>query len=68
MASRHGLSRKTKHVQLRFLFVQELVLSGQIRLKKVLGTNNPSDIFTKYVTADTLQRHLPVLGYFSHIS
>ena len=66
MASRRGLSRKTKHVQLRFLFVQELVLSGQIRLKKVLGTNNPSDIFTKYLIEDTLQRHLPVLGYFSH--
>jgi hypothetical protein len=66
MASRHGLSRKTKHVQLRFLFVQELVLSGQVRLKKVPGVNNPSDIFTKYVSSDTLNRRLPTLGYFSH--
>ena len=40
MATRFGTSKKTKHVQLRFLFVQELVASGVIQVKKVLGTSN----------------------------
>ena len=41
IASRFGASRKTKHVELRYLYVQELVTSGMVRIKKVLGTLNP---------------------------
>ena len=62
MASRFGASRKTKHVELRFLYVQELVASGTVVLKKVAGTSNPSDVMTKYVSRDTLLRHLATLG------
>jgi len=64
MASRHGLSKKTKHIHLRFLFMQDLILSGLIKIKKVLGTLNPADVFTKYINKDTLHRHMPTLGYF----
>ena len=63
IVSRFGASRKTKHVQLRYLYVQELVSSGMVRIKKVLGTLNPADILTKYVPKDTLQRHLPTFGF-----
>ena len=35
MATRFGTSKKTKHVQLRFLFIQELVASGVASIKKV---------------------------------
>ena len=57
IVSRFGASRKTKHVELRFLYVQELVASGMIRVRKVLGTLNPADILTKYVPKETLFRH-----------
>jgi hypothetical protein len=67
MASRHGLSKKTKHIQLRFLYTQELILSGLVKIKKVPGTFNPADVFTKYVNKDTLNRHLPTLGYLPKI-
>jgi hypothetical protein len=50
--------RKTKRVELRYLYVQELVQSGLIRLRKVLGTLNPADILTKHVGKDTLCRRL----------
>ena len=63
IASRFGASRKTKHVELRFLYVQELVSSGMVRIKKILGTLNPADILTKYVPKETLQRHLPTFGF-----
>ena len=62
MAVRFGASRKTKHVQLRFLFVQELVSSGTLVSKKIPGTLNPSDILTKYVAKAILQRHNITLG------
>ena len=62
MAVRFGASRKTKHVQLRFLFVQELVSSGTLVIKKIPGTLNPSDILTKYVAKAILQRHNITLG------
>ena len=63
IASRFGASRKTKHVEHRFLYVQELVASGMVRIKKVLGTLNPADILTKYIAKETLHRHLPTFGF-----
>ena len=57
-----GTSRKTKHVDLRYLYVQELVQAGLIRTRKVLGTLNAADILTKYVGKDTLYRHLDTFG------
>ena len=63
IASRFGASRKTKHVELRYLYVQELVASGMVRVKKVLGTLNPADILTKYIAKETLRRHLPTFGF-----
>ena len=62
MASRYGTSRKTRHVQLRYLFVQELVTSGMITIRKVLGTLNNADILTKYVNKETLARHVSTFG------
>ena len=65
MATRFGTSKKTKHVQLRFLFIQELVASGVASIKKVSGTSNPSDVMTKNITKEVLQklqRHLMLLG------
>ena len=63
MASRYGTSRKTRHVQLRYLFVQELVTSGVITIRKVLGTLNNADILTKYVNKETyLARHVSTFG------
>ena len=53
MSTRFGTSKKTRHVQLRFLYMQELVLQGVLQLKKVLGTSNPADVMTKYVAKET---------------
>ena len=40
IASRFGSSRKTQTVELMYLYVQELVASGMVRIKKVFGTLN----------------------------
>ena len=62
LASKLGLTRKSKHVQLRFLFTQDLVASGQLKLSKIPSERNPADVLTKYLQASTLHKLLPKLG------
>ena len=46
MASRVGIGR-TRHLEVKYLWVQQLVRAGTVRLKKIQGANNVSDILTK---------------------
>ena len=66
MATRFGTGKKIKHVELRFLYVQNLVQMGLRRMAKIDGTRNPADLITKYVATDVLQRlktHLGVVAF-----
>ena len=47
MATRFGTGKKTKHVELRFLYFQNLVQMGLLRMAKIEGTRNPADLMTK---------------------
>ena len=58
MATRFGTARRTRHIDLRFLYLRHLVKSGIIRILKIPGDQNDADVLTKYVTADTLRRHM----------
>ena len=49
MATRFGTGKKTKHVELRFLYVQNLVQMGLLRMAKIDGMRNPADRMSKYV-------------------
>ena len=62
LASKLGLTRKSKHVQLRFLLMQDLVANGQLKLSRVQSERNPADVLTKYLQASTLHKLLPKLG------
>eukprot|EP00438_Fugacium_kawagutii_P026486 Skav202797 [mRNA] locus=scaffold326:708101:708889:+ [translate_table: standard] len=62
MATRFGTSKKTKHVELRFLYVQELVAKSTVRLKKVNTKFNCADVLTKYLGSELLLSHLKKLG------
>ena len=42
--------------------MQDKVRSRQILLNKVLGTDNPADVLTKYVDRKTLDMALPKMG------
>ena len=46
-ASRRGLGRM-RHMEVEELWLQEAACRGRTRLKKVEGTVNPADLFTKY--------------------
>ena len=66
MATRFGTGKKTKHVELRFLYVQNLVQMGLLRMAKIDGTRKPADLMTKYVATDVLQRLKSQLGVVSN--
>ncbi|KAL8092162.1 hypothetical protein AgCh_034456 [Apium graveolens] len=40
---------RTKHIQLRYHFIRELISNGTLSLKKILGSKNPADMLTKVV-------------------
>ena len=57
IAIRRGLG-KVRHIAVCQLWLQDKVNEGEIRVSKMKGTDNQSDILTKHVTASTLERHL----------
>ena len=58
MATRFGTSKKTKHVALRLLYVQELVGKGLIKLRKIRTKDNCADVLTKYLGTELLRSQL----------
>ena len=61
IARRRGLG-KLRHLDVEDLWVQEKVRSKAVEICKVLGTDNPADIFTKYVDAAILNKALKQMG------
>ncbi len=61
IAQRKGIG-KVRHLRTQGLWVQETRATGRLKYNKVLGTKNPSDILTKHVQGDLLDRHLGTIG------
>ena len=53
---------KLRHLNVRYLWVQDQVKSERLGLKKVAGADNPADIATKHLNADIMRKHLESLG------
>ena len=62
LVQKMGLNRRSKHIELKFLWLQDHHKNGVIKVKRVSSLENPSDIFTKNVSASTLAKHLPSCG------
>ena len=60
--NRMGLG-KTRHIQTGLLWIQQIAASQRLKFGKVLGTNNPADLFTKYLDEKTCIHHTTNLGY-----
>ena len=61
VASRRGLGG-TRHVEVHYLWVQEKVANEDIKLSKVWGRENPADMLTKHLDAQTMKRYMAALG------
>ena len=58
---RRGLG-KIRHLHVSDLWVQDRLKTGDFKLTKVAGVDNPADILTKHVTRDILRRHMDMMG------
>jgi hypothetical protein len=59
--SKRGLVRAQRHVQTRYLWVQERIAAGDITVIKVSTVDNVSDILTKSVSRILMQKQLQTL-------
>ena len=62
MANRFGSEKRTKHFELRYLYMQNLVQQELLQTKKIGAKNNLEDLLTKYVSTDTLKSLIHKLG------
>ena len=62
MAMRLGTSRKTRHIDLKFFYMQNLVKLGLVVITKVPGVENVADLGTKYLDAKVLEKLRDIIG------
>ena len=62
VATKHGESRKMKHIHTRFLFIQDLVFRKLLTMSSVKTDVNPSDIGTKALGRERFHRLRSMLG------
>ena len=61
IAKRKGAG-KLRHININTLWVQEVQDREGVTYQRVLGTENPADLMTKYLTRDVINAHMSRLG------
>ena len=61
MASRRG-SGRSRHIEVRHLWLQGEVARGLVRVRKIKGTENPADVGTKFLGKHDMQEKLGRIG------
>ena len=62
VAARKGLSSRTRHMEVKFLWLQGALAKGQLDWKKVHTNANPADVLTKLTTREEMRRRLAQVG------
>ncbi len=55
IVGRRGVGR-VRHLETRYLWVQETVADTVVRVEKVKGTEHPANALTKYTPADEIKK------------
>ena len=53
---RMGPTKRTRHLDVRFHFIQRLRARGLLKTGKILGTESPADLGTKFLAGDYLEK------------
>ena len=61
MCKRKGAG-KMRHININTLWIQDVQDSENVEFQKILGTENPADLMTKYLSRDVLNGHMTKLG------
>ena len=62
MASRTGLSSKTRHMDVQYLWLQEKVKAREISITKIQGKQNPADMLTKHLSKEEMVKFMKKCG------
>ena len=60
--NRRGVG-KTRHIETGVWWIQQTAAEIRLQYKKVFGTNNPAELFTKHLDERTSKHHIVNLGY-----
>ena len=60
--NRIGLG-KTRHIDTSLLWIQQTAAERRLAFEKVVGKNNPADLYTKYLVLSTSDAHVRTLDY-----
>ena len=60
-ACRRGFGRM-RHIDTKCLWLQAAVLDRQVLVRKIAGSLNPANVFTKYLGAEALSRECGPMG------
>ena len=60
-----GLPRRSRHIEIRLLWLQEQMKINKIKVKHRAGTENPADLFTKCLPTKTYMKHRLALGFLT---
>ena len=55
ITDRRGVGR-VRHLKVGHLWIQEVAADGVVKFKKIAGTENPADMFTKHLPRESVQR------------
>ena len=61
LAENNNSGERTKHVDIRYHFVREVIQEGKVKIVFVRSKENVADIFTKNTTGDIFQQHMQKL-------
>ena len=61
LSQRQGVGHQ-RHIEARYLWIQDHVQRGTFKVGKILGSLNKADVGTKHVAREDLQRHTRALG------
>ena len=51
-----------RHININTLWVQEVQDREGVTYQKILGTENPADLMTKYLSREVIEKHMTKLG------
>ena len=62
IAARQGASKRAKRIDLKFLYTEDLTKHHIIRILNINTLHNSADLFTKYISKETLHRLIQSIG------
>ena len=60
---RQGLG-KARHIETLWLWIQQATCEARVLMNKILGKENPADLFTKPLNREIIDGFMKTLGYY----